>query len=514
VDQFTTKLAGDASVLAGWDRLVFRGTYRILHVASGMMQYLWCASVLLKDFGQHAEEMTRTLLEASLAAARQCDRPIIYLPSSATSKEEKAQEVLRHDPVDTGLVCVLKSVEPCVSYSVHRDRDRQKLSLRVTRRKCSYLYHYLLDPCFGLVSARIQTWFPFAVQICVNGREWLARRMDRAGLAYERHDNSFPWIADFPRAQRLMDGVLRQNWPRFLNGIAGQLNPAAQKMFESFPVSYYWSAHQSEWATDIAFDHPRELSSLYPQMAWGAITSFSSPDVMRFLGRRFSSRFNGEVVSDFRDRAEGIRVKHSVNGNSVKMYDKGPNILRIETTINHPRDLKVYRKPENKPEAPKKWLPMRKGVADLHRRAEVSQKTNERYLDALSSLDTDVCLRELFVSVSRPVCKRGNRYRALRLWTEDDQRLLEAINRPEYLAAGFRNRDLAEVLYPTAISSGGRKRAAGRISYRLRLLRAHGLVAKLARTRRYRITRKGQQIATAAAVSQRVTMQQLTRAAA
>ncbi|MEO5347888.1 MAG: hypothetical protein H7834_16140, partial [Magnetococcus sp. YQC-9] len=40
------------------------------------------------------------------------------------------------------------------------------------------------------------------------------------------------------------------------------------------------------------------------------------------------------------------------------------------------------RSPEGKPEIEKKWLPMRKGIADLHRRAEVSKAANDRYLHA------------------------------------------------------------------------------------------------------------------------------------
>jgi hypothetical protein len=39
------------------------------------------------------------------------------------------------------------------------------------------------------------------------------------------------------------------------------------------------------------------------------------------------------VVSDYGDRPEGVRVKHFAFGNSLKVYDKGGAILRIETTV-------------------------------------------------------------------------------------------------------------------------------------------------------------------------------------
>ena len=516
LDQFIAKHGGEViGVLSGWDRLVFRGTYRVLSVAAGLMEYLWRASVLLKDFGAHAEAMTRQLRDASLEAAQRLERPVRYLQSSSSSKEEAALEILRTHPVERGLICVLTCVEPCMSFEIHKNRLAKKLELRPCQRKCLHLYHYFLDPRFGLVSARIQTWFPFSVQVCLNGRSWLARRMQRAGMGYEAHDNCFPWVEDFPRAQRLMDGLLRVDWPRFLNSVAKRLNPAAASMFKRFAVSYYWSAHQSEWATDVAFRSHAALAAIYPQLTWGAIASFSSSDVMRFLGRGFNSRFSGEVVSDFADRPEGIRVKHRGNANSVKMYDKGPNLLRVETTINQTREFKVYRTAENDAGGNKKWLPLRKGVADLHRRAQLSQKTNERYLDALAQLDSTTRLETLFAPVSRPLRRNGRTVRALRVWTKDDQLLLEAINRPEFLPAGFRNRDLAQILYPNAgRKNQSRRAAAAKVSYRLRILRHHGIIAKLPNTRRYRITARGREIATAAIVSQKVTVQQLAHAAA
>jgi hypothetical protein len=487
----------------------------VLCVVSGMMEYLWRASVLLKDFGAHAEAMTKRLLEASLAAAERLDRPVLYLASSGTRKEDVAQKVLREHPVRKGLICVIKCVEPCMSYEIHRNRAAKKLELRVKQRKCLHLYHYLIDPLFGFMNARIQTWFPFTMQVCVNGREWLARKMDAVGLTHERADNCFPWIADFPRAQKLMDRLPRTDWTQYLDGIARRVNPDAAEMFGDFKTTYYWTAYQTEWATDVAFTAPGRLARIYPQLVWGAMTAFSSPDVLRFLGRHHNTRFAGEITSDFKDRAEGVRVKHAANGNSVKMYDKTSNLLRIETTINHPRDFKVYRSSERNPHGPRKWLPMRKGVADFHRRAQLSQKTNERYLDALAQLDSTMLLQNILGPVSRPQTKNGHAVRPLRPWTAEDQALLESILRPEFLPAGFRNRDLARLLYPDQQDAPeSKRRAAAKVSYRLKILRAHGLIAKLSKTRRYRITHKGQLVATAAIVSQKLTIGQLTKAAA
>ncbi len=193
---------GDAVIgtLSGFDRLVFRGTLRILANCAGMKAYLWAVQVLLKDFVGHAEALSDSVREASLALSKQTGCPIRYLPSSAINKEEIAREIARADGIEQGPVCILRAVEPCMSYEIVRNRKARLLELQPRQRKCLHLYHYQVHPEFGFMHARIQTWFPFSVQICLNGREWLARAMDKAGMGYVRRDNCFVWLEDARQA--------------------------------------------------------------------------------------------------------------------------------------------------------------------------------------------------------------------------------------------------------------------------------------------------------------------------
>lgn len=501
--------------LSGWDRIVLRGTLRMLSFVDGMMGYLSRVGVLLKDFGEHGQAMTGRLIEASLAAAQKAGRPVEYLESPKTRKDEYAREIAMDDDIQDGLICVLTCVEPCKTYEIYRNRDKKILELKPRMRKCKFLYHYWIDPRFGFMSARIQTWFPFSIQVCINGREWLSRRMDEAGLQYQRYENGFPWIEDFAKAQTIMDRMHKINWPKALEAVARRVNPAHGRMFRSQEMSYYWSAFQTEWATDTAFTSSGALAKIYPQLVRGAIATFDSRDVLRFLGKRPDRRYQGEVISDYKDRPEGVRVKHQAFGNSIKVYDKGGSLLRIETTINNPDAFQSYRSSESDPDGPKSWRPMRKGVADMHRRAEVSQQSNDRYAEALASLDTSTPIGQLAAGVCRPVRKDGTRYRPLRPWSDEDRKLLEVISDGELAVAGFRNRDLASRLYPSkSADQVQRARIASKVSYRLRILRAHGLIRKSPGRRRYHMTTKGRQIVTALLQAQHATLQQLNATAA
>jgi hypothetical protein len=160
--------------LSGFDRLVLRGTLRTLAVKNGMFHYLWQVKVLLKDFGKFVQEKSAQLKDASLAEAQRQHRPIIYLQSPQESKEEVARQIAQRDGIQKGLIAVLTAVEPCQSYEVFRNREGKKLELQPRVRKCLFLYHYWIDPLFGFMHGRIQSWFPFSIQtgwVCaISGR--------------------------------------------------------------------------------------------------------------------------------------------------------------------------------------------------------------------------------------------------------------------------------------------------------------------------------------------------------
>jgi hypothetical protein len=384
-----------------------------------MMAYLRQAGVLLKDFAKHVLKVSTVLKEASMGIASKNSRPYIHLPSSKTNKEEIAVDLARRDGVEHGLICALGCVESCFSFDISSNRKTKKLELISRWRKCLHIYHYYRHPVFGFMQGRLQTWFPFNIQICLNGREWLAHQMDEVQLSYQRKDNCFPWIEDVTKAQSLMDQQLQTPWPEYLDEFSRLVNPGHDDLFRAFPLQYYWSVTQSEWATDIMFRSQQALAAHYPTLVHHGMTTFSSPDVMRFLGRKIPStgninpRFAGQVITDLKHRPEGIRVKHRVKANSLKIYDKQGSVLRVETTINDPSDFKVYRKTESSENTEPKWLPLRKGVADFHRRAQVSHGANGRYLDALACAHDSTPLKNWTDKLCRPVTWKQNRFRAL-----------------------------------------------------------------------------------------------------
>jgi hypothetical protein len=227
---------------------------------------------------------------------------------------------------------------------------------------------------------------------------------------------------------------------------------------------------------------------------------------LRYLGKYVPPASYGacrdESQIDRRARPEGTRLKFWYGSNSLKLYDKEApwaGTLRLETTSNDPSGYRVYRTKEGEAEgAAKSWQQLRKGVADLDRRAEVSQACNQRLAASLASGAEPTPLGQLLEPVSQPVQDaRGRRCRALNPTAGADGELLRCVARGEFLINGFRNRDLRQVLCPATTEPRVQRQQAAAMTRRLALLRAHGLIVKIQKTHRYRLSAAGQRLTTA-----------------
>ena len=479
-------------VISGFDRMLFRGTLLSIIHTQGMAMYLSSQGILLKNFGAFAKTVSRKIVWFAEEMARKSKRPYVYLQSSAISKEDCATRIARKDQIREGLVCILSCVESCISWTVVGNRSTKQLDLVKRERKCLHLYFYYLDRDFGLMHVRLQTWFPFSMQVCLNGREWLARQMDHARLGYEQRDNCFTRLDSPERAQGLADRLVARKWHRFLNALARRHNPFKHH-------GYYWTLRSGEYATDLLFRDNATLREIYPALTRHAIQYFDSTRILRFLGRRTTVRFNGEVKSELADRIEGVRVKHWVEENSIKMYDKQGSVLRIETTINNAKRFRILRKTTHRGKTTFKWFYMRKGLADILRRVQISRAANERYLEALSVVGEPTPCRDILDPVSKRIVRKARPYRPLRPISPEDARIFAVLIKGDLTLQGFRNKDLRRRIDPRSERDPVQKRkSAARTTRQLRLLRAHGLIHKSPNGSYYTVSPRGQQTIAAA----------------
>jgi hypothetical protein len=305
-----------------------------------------------------------------------------------------------------------------------------------------------------------------------------------------------------------------------LDALQRQVHPLHPGHLGRLPVAYNWTVYQSEWATDVAFGSRQDLERFYARWVRHAFLNFNSSDVLRFLGRSGRLYENGisAVHTNVQHRYEGTRLKHWVDHNSLKLYDH-LNVLRPETTINEPKGFRVYRTAQHDPDGELKWRILRRNVADLYRRAQVSQAANERYLEALAGVAETKTVKEL----TEPLCRRvpepgkkpGRKVRALNPLGTTDALLLQAISDPKYMLNGLRNRDLVQALYPEpATDRADQRRRSARVTRLIRILRGHGLLHKVPRTHRYQVPANARTTVLAILAARNANPDQLTSTAA
>jgi hypothetical protein len=491
--------------LATFDRMIFKGHLTGFFPDGAFARFLSKQGVLLKDFGTYVETRSAALKAHAQQVAKDAGRPYLYLEKTSThrqgtAKEDQARAMAARDGLTEGLICVFATVEPCRAFGIRRNAATHRLEVVRQKRQCLHFYFYYLDPEFGFMHVRLESWFPFEIQIYINGREWLAHQLERHHITYQRHDNKLFQITDLKTAEALCEKFARRKWPRVLNTFARRVNPHLATIAQAGFRGYYWVADQCEYATDVLFRDRADLEALFPSLVELAMTAFRAEDVLRFLGRKPHGNFQGEVTTDLKRRPEGWRVKPTMKRNSLKMYDDLlAQVLRVETTFNNPREFRTLRVIDTPEGRQRRWLPMGKGVANLWRYAQVGRQSNRRYLNALAQAQPKGKAIAELDRLCHPHAEKGKRYARFHPVTAEDCALFAAVLAGEHALNGFRNKGLQARLYTApAQAASERRQRSMRVTRLLTKLHGHRLISKVPGSRLYRVTADGTRLMSAA----------------
>lgn len=318
-------------VIETFDRMITNGYIFALQNPRLFLYYLIQNNIKLTEFNKFAEKQTASLCSNIDNFVKENNVQIQYLNSPKINKDELARNEFEKSSSKEGLISAFSTVEVCKTMTVKPNRLTQKLEVTSHYTKCKHYYLYFNDYEFGWMFLKIQTWFPYNVQIYINGREYLSKILSKNNIKFEMYNNSFSYLEDFSKAQELADNILNQKLSDSFDGIVGKINNILPNIKKTMNHSYYWCIDQCEFATDINFKSRNDLSNFYKKLVETTYFTFSSEDIYSFFGRnvkRIGTFKKGEIVSDLRNRYQGYRIKFKINNNQIKMYDKGNN-LRI-----------------------------------------------------------------------------------------------------------------------------------------------------------------------------------------
>jgi len=480
-------------VISVFDRIIFKGYLTPITYPQGLQLFLNCNRVLLKDFKEFVKKQSLIIKAHAEKYARLYNRPFEF-KNANIDKEEYARSIAKRDKITEGLICVLSVVEHNPSFEMRTGNHR--LHLVKCKPQCTTLYFYFMDTKLGFMHVRIATYLPYTIQIYVNGHEWLAKQMHKKGIKFTKVDNAFSVIDDPVRAQQIADKFSNLKWVRMLNHFAHRVNPLLCSLLR---FRYYWAVEQAEFSTDIMFSSAEALHQLDESLQRNVPVCLTAENILMFFGKQRPGACKDEVRTYYYKRSCGACVKHTVNGNWIKMYDKHGSILRIETVIYNPYAFSVRRRCTRNGKHTVKWLPLCKRISFLFRYAQISLSANSQYLNAISVIDDPAQAYKLLDTVCEPRVFHKRQRRPLNPLRRSEVELFCAVMRGEHSIHGFTNRQLALKLgICCGTSQKEKKRSSAKVSRLIQLLRAHKLIAKIPHSRRYRITLNGLRMMSAA----------------
>jgi hypothetical protein len=490
-DKYNDSILGTNSYI---DRIIITGSIIPLSYCTGLEHYLSSYGILIKDFKAYSKKLAELLKENAKIISETEGAHYEYLDSPKIRKEQTVKEIIQQRGDHPGMVAVLTTLEVDNSYDIQFDSVDKKLILVPRRRKCLHIYFYFIDEQLGLCYFRIQTFFPFKIQIYFNGREQLARKLDNNQILYEKENNCITYLSDFTTAQQLADDLdISKLHARFDQWVE-KFVIILPELTKHWDLSYHWSIKQIEYSKDIIFKIQQELESLYFQLIQHSALSALPEDILSFLGKKTSGKQSGRIDTSLKKSYFGYRIKHRNGAISIKMYNKSGNVLRIEITINNVSEIKVNREVQQRNgHKVVKLASMKKSIYSLDQVIFFSNCVISRYLDFLSKmLNTTKGIKELRQMTER-ITEKGKNYKGFNPLHREESIIFEELVNGGSFVNGFTNKVLRTSL-SKRLEDG--KWTPSKVSRLLKRLRVFGFVHKISKSYKYILTEKGRLLIT------------------
>lgn len=478
--------------LSCFDRVIFKGHLPISRPAEFERFVDFVLKIRRTEFLRtQGPQWSDRLVRHSQLLAEQATRTWEYRVG-AVDKDAWAKSQLQQHPVTEGLVGILCVMEACPTFKLAPGKDRPGFVVRKVPQRV--LYYSFVDKDLGLIHVRLQTWAPFTCQVYANGHEFVARQLKKQGFGFEQVDNAFVKLDDPAATQRIADRFAKLPWPKILERYAQRVNPLLAQELKG--LSHYWVIDQAEYATDLSFASKSALAGLFPRLVEWALLTFTPRKIFSYLGRKWHERFDGEVQTRYKSvRVPGVCLKHYLKNNWLKMYDKLGAMLRVETVINQPGEFKVLRDCQHRDGTTSQgWYPMRKGVGNLHHYQSQAWACNQRYLEALSTVEDPTPGYDELKGLTERHRQNGRSYAGFNPAREEEARIFTAVWAGDHVAQGFRNKDIRVALSRESSPASERRQQSAAIGRILKRLHIRSLIAKVPRTRRWRVTERGRRV--------------------
>jgi hypothetical protein len=395
-------------------------------------------------------------------------------------KDDVAKQMLGHFDREEGVLFIGKAQEKANVFRTEKRRGadgRPYPWIVMSTAMVNYYYFYILDRDFGPLFIKFCSYFPYNAKVCLNGHEWLKQQLKSRGIEFESLDNGILWCEAPEKAQRLCNQISASKIDTVFRKWLGRLPHPFTAADRKAGYRYDLSILQAEFSLTMVMDRPVTGRMFFEEVIRENL-DLGRPDQVQLI---FDRRISRKTPGRFRTRVitEGVIPSLHVDYKSarIKEYYKEGRALRVETTINDARAFAIGKRLHNLPKL-----------------RELGFAANRRLLDVQTVSHDCAVGEDTWNQVVRPITIGEQRASALRFDDPRVQALLAALVLFVFQTDGFTSSQLRAPL-ARLLGIDPAMITRGRMTYDLRRLRLHGIVERLARTHRYRLTPNGLRVA-------------------
>jgi hypothetical protein len=368
-------------------------------------------------------------------------------------------------------ICIIKAVENVGTFANKEIRTKEgKLFTKMypCHKFVSQYYIYIHDEDLGLCYLKISSYMPFVCEFYMNGHNYLRQQFDLYQTDYKMQDNSFIAVSDLD----LLDRLVKEFQPSIaLNRVDYWMDKffrfdKGTNHTRSKLLKHNWYTYQTEISTNIIFKSPQFAKRLFQRVLQKHHTIGLPDRLTEIFG--LSKPFHTSKTVQHTYNVQAC-IKHWLENNSIKAYNKGDCLLRVETTINNPG---------------LPGLKLKKPACNLQAYYWYGLGCNSRYFTTLLDLDISSLSTEVHQKYQQTVVtEKGVKIAAPDLRKPEQVAFLEVLLNANNYAFGFRNRDIRVKL--------GKSWKTAKIAYEMRKLRERGAIKKKQNTHYYQLTEEG-----------------------
>jgi hypothetical protein len=419
--------------------------------------------------------MTKEFLAKVDAFVEQHQIPVVHF-KKGQRKDDVAADYRARFAGTEGILFLGKAQEKVTVFRTEKRADatgKKYAWIVKSATPVNQFYFYGIDEDFGPFFLKFSTYFPYNAKLCLNGHEYVKRQLAKEGIAFEPLDNGILSCADPKRLQQICDGLSAAKIDALLRKWLAKLPHPYATADRKAGYRYDVSILQAEFSLTQVLDRPHTGRVFFEEIIRENL-DIGRPDQVQLIferrvTRRTPGRFRTRVLTTGVVPALHVDYKNT----KIKQYHKEGRALRTETTINNTRDFAIGKRLHNLPAL-----------------REIGFKANRRLLH-VQRLSHDCRIGEdAFRQLNEPVTVAGQRGSALRFADPLVQALFSALLVFRLLPRGFSNRELRDHWAPL-LGTTPQSITPGQMTYHLRRLRLHGLIERLPKSHRYRVTEQG-----------------------